>query len=74
MQLFICETPGIWGQLPEGFSHIWESKPSVYITPNITSDKLLNFEFKAGKLNDTFICVKRLRDDDFNRECCKASV
>lgn len=30
--LFLCETPGIWGKLPESFIHLRESKMELYVT------------------------------------------
>ena len=45
-QIFICETPGIWGSLPEGFKHFWDSNPTVSVTKNVV-DKA-SFVFSAG--------------------------
>ena len=54
LQLFVCQTPGIWGSLPEGFTTIWESSADVYITSNV--DKV-GFKFNAGKTPLTSLLI-----------------
>jgi hypothetical protein len=47
--VFLCQTPGIWGQLPEGFGSLWEKEtsPAVYLTPNVDTSQ--PFVFDASK-------------------------
>jgi hypothetical protein len=33
--VFICQTPGIWGSLPKGFSKLWEAPLEVLINFNV---------------------------------------
>jgi hypothetical protein len=61
---FVCETPGIWGALPEGFKHLWEANPEIHITLNVANEK--NFSFNKEKAEkyefthdkDYEICMK----------------
>ena len=41
--VFICETPGIWGALPDQFEHLWDAKPEVFFTFNVTNTNEFNF-------------------------------
>ena len=49
--VFVCETPGIWGALPEGFEHLWDAKPTMHLTSNVPNDKaeIQRFAFSADK-------------------------
>ena len=47
LQIFICETPGIWGSLPKGFDHLWNGVVDMYMTYNVADKE--NFEFDLGK-------------------------
>ena len=49
--VFVCETPGIWGALPEGFEHLWDAKPTMHLTVNVPNDKaeIQRFAFSADK-------------------------
>lgn len=31
--LYICECPGVWGQLPKGFTHLWEADVHFFLSP-----------------------------------------
>jgi len=42
--IFICETPGIWGALPEGFEHLWVAKPTLHLSVSTE-----NFKFDPSK-------------------------
>jgi hypothetical protein len=42
--VFICQTPGIWGALPKGFSEMWSADLQVYITHNVVNASK-GFEF-----------------------------
>jgi hypothetical protein len=48
MQLFLCETPGIWGKLPAGFGHLHETV-HAYITLSVPNTK--DFVFKKGEID-----------------------
>jgi hypothetical protein len=37
-QLYLCEAPGVWGQLPKGFVHLWESSAQIFIAPDTVSE------------------------------------
>lgn len=30
--MFVCETPGIWGKLPDGFAHLWDANPKMLLS------------------------------------------
>ena len=49
--MFVCETPGIWGALPEGFEHLWDAMPTFHLTTNVPSAnaELQKFVFAADK-------------------------
>lgn len=46
-QVMLCQTPGIWGKLPDGFVHFYESKAEVYVTLAV-ADKA-KFVFNQGE-------------------------
>ena len=46
--MFICETPGIWGKLPDGFGHLWENNVDVYVTMDV-ANKAAGFDFDKTK-------------------------
>ncbi len=46
VQVLVCETPGIWGKLPDGFVHFYESKAEIYVTLAV-ADKA-KFVFNQG--------------------------
>jgi hypothetical protein len=58
----VCETPGIWGKLPNGFVHFYESKAEVFITTGVTD--VLKFQFNKGgvieAINMTYVQYSRL--------------
>lgn len=35
VQIFLCEAPGIWGKMIDGFDHLWESNAEIYLTENV---------------------------------------
>ncbi len=45
-QVFICQTPGIWGALPKGFKSLWEVSMDIFFTYNVSSSA---FSFKPGR-------------------------
>lgn len=47
--MFVCETPGIWGALPEGFAHLWDAKPAMHLTSNVATADISKFEFQQDK-------------------------
>ena len=49
LQVFLCETPGIWGSLPKGYDHLWLGHIEAYITYNVAERS--NFVFKKGICN-----------------------
>ena len=49
LQVFLCETPGIWGSLPKGYDHLWLGHIEAYITYNVAERS--NFIFKKGICN-----------------------
>jgi hypothetical protein len=42
----MCQTPGIWGSLPKGFTNLWEAPIEVYITYNVAN--YADFKFNKG--------------------------
>jgi len=62
--LFLCESPGIWSSLPDGFEHIWDEKPDVFLTYNVTTTSGFSFEPDKAKQvsyfheKDLEICVQ----------------
>jgi len=61
--MFVCETPGIWGALPEGFVHLWDAKPAIHLTPNVDPKSFKFDEAKATALQyehtkDLEICMQ----------------
>jgi hypothetical protein len=62
--LFACETPGIWGALPEGFKHLWESNPAFQITYHVADTKAFKFDPAQAQVleykhtNELEICVQ----------------
>lgn len=30
---YVCEAPGVWGKLPNGFAHLWESAARMFMIP-----------------------------------------
>jgi len=53
---YICEAPGVWGKLPTGFVHLWESGMKVYMTPVKTA---VGFKFTEDPKHE----VKTVRKD-----------
>ena len=47
--MFVCETPGIWGALPEGFEHLWDAKPTLHLTTDVTGASAEKFVFAPDK-------------------------
>lgn len=45
--ILICQTPGIWGSLPQGFAKLWEAEIELYITLDVADYK--NFTFDKEK-------------------------
>jgi hypothetical protein len=45
----MCQTPGIWGSLPKGFTNLWEAPIEVYITYNVAN--YADFKFNKGTRN-----------------------
>ena len=50
MQIFVCETPGIWGSLPKGYDHLWSGIVEAYLTLNMQDPLTTGFTFKKGTL------------------------
>jgi hypothetical protein len=44
---WMCQPPGNWGKLPNGFSNFWEVNTEVYMTKNVADVK--NFVFSKEK-------------------------
>lgn len=55
MQIFVCETPGIWGSLPKGYDHLWSGIVEAYLTLNVQDPLTAGFIFKKGTIK--FYCV-----------------
>lgn len=68
-KLFLCQTPGIWGQLPEGFVNLWDNAATFYVTTvgafvEVKVEELLGFEFKED------LAVKQEIVYDKNMDIC----
>ena len=46
---FLCQPPGNWGKLPNGFTNLWECNTEVYLTENVESTELQSFKFQKDK-------------------------
>lgn len=72
--VFICQTPGIWGSLPKGFSEMWSADLEVYITYNVENASK-GYEFQKGKiLNDfffflSFCLITHRKNIPFSNNC-----
>ena len=64
--LFICECPSVWGQLPPGFKHLWDSSPGLFLSPISASlsragsevnHQEARFALEWQKRNEDEICI-----------------
>ena len=64
---FLCQPPGNWGKLPNGFSNLWECNTEVYISPlaeeassfqfDKSKAKRVNYTQKETKNSQAWLCV-----------------
>jgi len=64
---FLCQPPGNWGKLPEGFKNFWECDTELYLTENVENKdsfvfdsshaKRLSYTQKNPKDSQTWLCV-----------------
>lgn len=52
--VFICQTPGIWGALPNGFVKLWESNSELYVTTNVANYTDFHFDKTKATLYSFF--------------------
>lgn len=66
-RVYLCESPGVWGKLPTGFSHLWDSNVDIKIESLQKKKSVINFggdnkpyPFKPVRedLHDSNVCVK----------------
>lgn len=49
--VMVCQTPGIWGKLPDGYVNLWDKAAEFYITYNVPDKTKFSFDkSKAEKL------------------------
>jgi hypothetical protein len=57
-EIYLCEAPGVWGQLPKGFAHLWESGLQVFLAAESDPDPTSPQHLQAVARRDTDeICV-----------------
>lgn len=72
--MYVCETPGIWGALPKGFTHLFEDSIECYLEKDVKDPKNYKFEAsKAVKLShyhdkDLDICIQLRIGDKKDKE------
>ncbi len=59
--ILICQTPGIWGSLPQGFSKLWEAEIELYITFDVEDPKSFTFA-KEKAVKQQFFHEQELLD------------
>jgi len=52
--VMLCQTPGIWGKLPDGFVHFYESKAEMYVTLAVADKAKFVFNQGAAKRLEVF--------------------
>ena len=77
--MYICETPGIWGALPKGFTHLHEDAIEIYLHKDVADTTNYKFETsKATKLNfyhdkELDICIQLRSGDKSGKEFPKGN-
>lgn len=71
--VFVCQTPGIWGKLPDTFVHLWEGQADFFVTLDVPAGPFVFDEAKAVKIKAIReqiphdLCVQLLLAKDENK-------
>jgi hypothetical protein len=61
---FICQPPGNWGKLPNGFLNLWECDTKMYLTENVAD--VTSFSFAPEKAREVKYVQKHAADSQMN--------
>jgi hypothetical protein len=54
---FVCQPPGAWGKLPDGFKNLWECETEIYLTKGISTSASAS----AGATDFVFVKEQAMR-------------
>ena len=64
---FLCQPPGNWGKLPNGFRNFWEVDTQVFLTTNVVDYK--SFEFSSTGPNTKMLRYTNRKPKDTQTIC-----